>query len=93
MFVLPTASSTLPMTRLIFKLCWSNICPRSGNRSNFSFQDLAIVSMILYGKAFDAADLILKIMYDVLDKTKTSFPYGCLLTKIFEFYQVYLVEC
>lgn len=68
-FVLPTTSSVIPMAHSIFKLCWSNICPRSGNRSNFTCQDLAIVSMIMVGKAFDVTDLILKTMYDVLDKT------------------------
>lgn len=36
-FVLPTTSSVLPMAHLIFKLCWSNICPRISNRSNFRF--------------------------------------------------------
>lgn len=44
--------------------------------SNFTFQDLVIVSMILFRKALDDVDLILKNMYDVLDKVKTGYPYG-----------------
>lgn len=92
-FLLPTISFVLLMTHLVFMLCWSNICPRSENISNSTFQDLAIVSLILSGKAFDAANLILKIMYDVIDKTKTNFLYKFLMTNIFEFYQVDLVEC
>lgn len=44
--------------------------------------------MIMFGKALHVANLILKTMYNVLNKMKTKFSYRCLLTTIFEFYQV-----
>lgn len=64
-FTLPTTTSILLMAHLIFELCWSNICPQSGNKSNFTYQDLAIVSMIMFNRDFDVADLILKTMFNV----------------------------
>lgn len=48
--------------------------------------------MIMFGKDFVAYELLLKTMFDVLHKIKTGFPYGCRLTKIFEFYQVDLED-
>lgn len=81
------------MAHLVFKVFWSNICPRSGNISNFTFQYLSIVTMNMFGKAIDATEIILETMFDVLDKTKTEFLCWRLLTRIFDFYQVDLVEC
>lgn len=87
-FVLPTTFTVLQMGHLILKFCWSNIYPRIRNHSNFTYQDLVIVFMIMSNRAFDVFDLIRKTIFNVLDKTKTSFSYGCLLTRIFRFYQV-----
>ena len=60
-----------------------------GTRSNLSAQDMVIVSMILSGKQFDMADLVLKTMMSVVDgKSSTGLPYGLLLTRVFEWFGV-----
>lgn len=51
-----------------------------------AFRRLTLEKYRMSSKAFDASDLIFKTMHDVLDKTKTWFLYGCMLTKLFEFY-------
>lgn len=85
---LPTTTTVIPMAHLVFKVCWSNIYPRVGNRSNFTYHDLVVVAMILSGKAFDVADLIIKNMLVAVGNSKSNIPYALLLTKIFKFFNV-----
>lgn len=42
----PTTSLINPMAHLIFKICWANICPRSGGRSNLTWQDVVVCARI-----------------------------------------------
>ena len=91
-YVLPTTSQVTPLAHLVFKLCIANLCPRIGNRSNFTYQDLVVVAMILAGKPFDMADLVLKTMLNVVSKAKSGLPYGCLLIKVFEHYKIKFEE-
>lgn len=72
--LLPTTSMVTPLAHLVFKICMLNICPRLGSRSNFSSQDLIIVAMILSGKPFDDASLILKNMLCVVQPKEIRAP-------------------
>lgn len=54
-----STTQVTPLAHLLFMVCRNNICPRAGNRSNFTCQDVIVVSMIMTGKAFDLSHLIL----------------------------------
>lgn len=72
----PATTTVTPLAHLLFKLCRSHICPRLGNKSNFTFQDVVVVSMLITGKPFDLATLMLKKMLNSLEKVATGLPYG-----------------
>ena len=44
--------------------------------------------MLLAGKGFDAAQLILQNMLSILGQTKSGLPFGLLLTRVFEFFKI-----
>lgn len=93
-FHYPTTSTVTPMTHLLFKVCIANICPQLGSRSNFSCQDFLVVAMLLSGRQFNLSELILKNMMVVYEGNQsTGLPYGCLLTRIFDWYDVELKNC
>lgn len=77
------------MAQLLFKVCLANVNPRLGSRSNFAGQDVSLVVVIMSGKSFDLAGLILKNMMVVYEShTNTGLPYGLLLTRVFDWYGV-----
>lgn len=60
-----------------------------GSRSNFGGQDITVVAMLMTGKGFDLSELILKNMMEVFEGQATAgLPYGCFLTRIFDWYDV-----
>lgn len=77
-----------PLAHLFFKLARSHICPRLGNKSNFSFQDVVVVAMLISGKPFDVSSLMLSKMLATVDKSTSGLPYGVWLTKIFEWFKI-----
>lgn len=79
-----------PIAHVVFKICRTNICPRMGNRSILTCQDLIVVSWLLVGKKFDVVGLILKHMIGCVKKKKTTLPFDLLLTKIFKYSRVKL---
>lgn len=89
-FSLPTTAMLTPMANLLFKFYCSNICPRQGNRSLMTYQDLIIVTLLLKGHKFDLPGLILKNMMSIVNQKKTGLPYGLLLNKIFKYLGVKL---
>lgn len=89
----PTTVSVKPIAHVLFKVCIDNVNPRTGSRSNFTGQDVTVVSMLLTGKPFNLAGLILKNMLDVFEPhTSASLPYGLFFTKVFEWYGIKLNE-
>lgn len=73
-----------PLAHVVFKIYLANANSRLGSRSNFACQDVTGVTMLLAGKQFDLADLILKNMNDIFHPHNThGLPYGLLLTQIF----------
>lgn len=58
------------MGHLLFKICRSNVCPRGGNKSTFSCQDVIVVAMMLAGKPFDLSHLILQNMLAAVNQKK-----------------------
>lgn len=92
-FVAPSITQVIPMAHLLFKICLVNICPRLESHSNFSCQDVTMCAMLLSGRGFDLSDLILNNMMDVFYAApSTDLPYGLLLTRVFEWYGVDLLE-
>lgn len=88
----PASTIVNPMANLVFKVCWSNICPRLGNRSTFTWQDVCVCAMILKGRAFDLPKLIMDNMMDAVGKHNSGLPYGLLLTRIFEYFSIDFTE-
>lgn len=84
----PTTTQVTPLAHLLFMVCRNNLCPRAGNRSNFTCQDVVVVSMIMARKAFDLSHLILQNMIAAVNQTKSGLPYGLMLSKVFEFYKI-----
>lgn len=78
---------------ILFKICLANIRPCLESRSNLLSQDVVVVSMLLTGRKFDLAELILKYMMYVFEgNSSTGLPYEILLTRIFDLYGVDLYE-
>lgn len=74
---MPTTLYVTPLAHLVFKVVWANMCLRVGNRSNFTYQDLIVISMILSGKPFDTTTLLLRNMINVITQKKTGFRMVC----------------
>ena len=88
----PSTTQLLPLAQALFKLSIENVSPRLGTRSNLSSQDIVVVSMIMAGRKFDLAELILKNMLDSVEgKSSGGLPYGFLLTRVFEWFGVSFV--
>lgn len=87
-FAPPSTTEVTPLAHLIFKLVRSHICPRMGNKSNFTNQDVVLVAMILAGRKFDLSSLIMQKMLSTLDKTSTGIPYAQVLTKVFSTFRI-----
>lgn len=62
---MPSTAILSPLAHVMFKVCCTNICPRMGNMSIMTCQDLIVVSLLLSGKKFNLSGLILKHMLDV----------------------------
>ncbi|KAL8154856.1 hypothetical protein AgCh_000268 [Apium graveolens] len=58
----PSTTLVTPMGHFLFKIYHASVCPRGGNKSTFSCQDVTVVAIILAGRAFDLSHLILKNM-------------------------------
>ena len=86
----PSTTQVSPMAHLLFKIWRANVCPRGGNKSTFSCQDVTLVSMLLAGRAFDLSNLVLKNMIAAVNQKKIGLPYGLMLTKVFEFFKIEL---
>lgn len=71
-----STTMVLLIAHLLFKFCRSHICPRLGNKSNFTCQDVFIVDLLMTGKSFNLSSLILQKMLGTLDNSTTSLPYG-----------------
>nr|XP_017217278.1 PREDICTED: uncharacterized protein LOC108194852 [Daucus carota subsp. sativus] len=88
----PSTTQLLPLAQALFKLSIENVSPRLGTRSNLSSQDIVVVSMIMAGRKFDLAELILKNMLESVEgKSSGGLPYGFLLTRVFEWFGVSFV--
>ncbi|KAL8156742.1 hypothetical protein AgCh_001735 [Apium graveolens] len=84
----PSTTLVTSMAHFLFKICRANVCPRDGNKSTFSCQDVTVVAMILAGRAFDLSHLILKNMLAAVNQKKIGLPYGLLLSKIFDSFKI-----
>ncbi|KAL8109944.1 hypothetical protein AgCh_025879 [Apium graveolens] len=84
----PSTTLVTPMAHFLFKICRANVCPRGGNKSTFSCQDVTVVAMILAGRAFNLSHLILKNMLVVVNQNKIGAPYGLLLSNIFDSFKI-----
>lgn len=87
--MIPATSQVTHIAHLLFRVCLANVCPRLETKSNFSCQDVIVVSMLMSGRCFDLSDLILNNMMEVFTSNAlTGLLHGLLLTKIFEWYGV-----
>lgn len=84
----PPTTVVTPLAHLVFKLARSHLCPRVGNKSNFTCQDVVVVAMIMSGKAFDVPGFILKKMQATVEKSVSGLPYANWLSNIFKFFSV-----
>lgn len=80
----PNTPSVTALAHFMFKMCRNFFCPRLGNKSSFTRQDVVCVAMLMTSNPFELGSLILKKMASYSDKNDTGFPYGLLLTRIFE---------
>ncbi|PON84533.1 hypothetical protein TorRG33x02_197360 [Trema orientale] len=78
--------------RILFQFVSQNMIPRAGHRDAPTFGDIHFVDSILVGRKLDLPFFILYEMINAIENRRSSLPYGFLLTRIFQHFNIPTID-
>lgn len=74
--LLPTVLETTPLNSVVYKLFYANLVPRTGGKSEITYQDLILLALILFETKFNYALLMIHHMESCIKTKSKCFSYG-----------------
>lgn len=87
-FFLPIVVNTTHVNSVIHKIISANLLPCTCGKSDMTYQDLILSSLILKGIKFNFVLMMIKHMTSCLQNKTKYFSYGSFITTILEHFQV-----
>ncbi|KAK2965308.1 hypothetical protein RJ640_004177, partial [Escallonia rubra] len=84
----PHLSDMSPLSRVLHLILCYNLSARSGSYATFSYLDIILLTHFLRGSPLNIAGIIMLVMHARKNKSTANLPFGLLLTRVFEHFNV-----
>ncbi|PON55373.1 hypothetical protein PanWU01x14_188670 [Parasponia andersonii] len=88
----PRVTNLILEARILFQFVSQNMIPRAGHRDAPTFSDICFVDSILVGRELNLPFFILHEMINAIENRRSSLPYGFLLTRVFQHFNIPTID-